>query len=131
MGAGEIKPWNRNCSDCQSVESSYPCPLSECLIHSSNKNAVNWVHSNCEGCLRLYDNGKEKCQKCGEEDLFCLWNYNCSQENKNKHISSFKIRALLQYLVGLNDQDVNPEFWINIKACFNDQMKRYPSKFDN
>ena len=127
---GVIQPWERSCSECESVESSYPCPLSSCSIHTSEKCVIDWVHSECDGKLRLYDNGKEKCQKCGEESLFCLWNFNCNSENKSKNISSFKVRALLQFLVGLNDSYVKPEFWVNIKACLNKQMSDYPEKFD-
>ena len=53
------KPWERSCYECQSVESTYPCPLKNCTKHSL-KEEIKWTHSNCGGYLRLYDNGKEK-----------------------------------------------------------------------
>lgn len=123
------KPWERSCYECQSVESTYPCPLKNCTKHSL-KEEIKWTHSNCGGYLRLYDNGKEKCQKCGYEDLFCFWNYNCDTDNKNTNFSTFKMRAILQYLVAVNDAKVSEDFWLNIKACFKKQKKDYPNKFE-
>jgi hypothetical protein len=122
------RPWNWDCGICESVESIYPCPINNCSKHFSDE-PISWVHSNCGGRFRLYENGKEKCQICGKEDLFCRWNYSCSSESKNQKISSYKLRTVLQYLVGLDDQNVSEDFWFNIKASFKHQKNDYPSKF--
>ena len=122
------KPYEWRTDICESIESEYPCPINDCSKHFSDK-PIRWTHSNCGGYFRLYENGKEKCQKCGVEDLFCNWNYACSNDNKNQKFNSHKIRAILQYLVGLNDDNVSDDFWFNIKQCFNKQKKDYPSKF--
>ena len=122
-------PWEMRTEVCESVESTYPCPFKNCLKHNKTS-PIRWTHSNCGGHFRLYENGKEKCQKCGVEDLFCNWNYSCAYDNKNQKFSSFKIRAILQYLVGLDDSGVSDDFWFNIKACFKQQKKDYPWKFN-
>ena len=119
-------PWNKSCDVCESVESVYPCPCENCSNHSDFK-SIKWNHLNCGGYLRFYENGIEKCQKCGKEDLFCNWPRCC----QNAKLSSFKIRAILQYLVGINDERVNTEFWFNIKACLKKQKEDYPARFIN
>ena len=62
-----------------------------------------------------------------EKDLFCNWPRGC----QNDKLSSFKIRAILQYLVGINDERVSTNFWLNIKACLVKQKKDYPTRFTN
>ena len=116
-------PWELSTSKCQSIESEYPCPIDGCSTHNLSE-PIKWTHTNCGGYFRLYENGKEKCQKCGIECLFCNQNRNCGSK-----FSYHKIRAILQYLVGLNDDNVSDDFWFNIKQCFNKQKKDYPSKF--
>lgn len=123
------RPWEMRTELCQSIESTYPCPLSSCSKHNRTTE-IRWTHSNCGGYFRLYENGKEKCQRCGEEDLFCNWNYSCNNDYKNQKFSSFKIRAILQFLMGLNDDNVSEDFWFNIKACFKKQKSDYPWKFN-
>ena len=122
---GAKQPWERSCSECESVESSYPCPLSSCSIHTSEKCVIDWVHSECDGKLRLYDNGKEKCQKCGSEFLFCCQDFNCGNK-----FSDFKIRRILQYLIGCNDEKVSDDFFFKLKDSFKHQKNEYPSKFN-
>ena len=122
------KPWDWNSSICESIESEYPCPINNCSKHYNDK-PIKWTHSNCGGYFRLYENGKEKCQKCGDEDIFCKWSYSCSSDTKNQKIDRSKLRAILQYLVGLNDENVSEDFWFNIKACFKHQKSEYPNKF--
>ena len=117
------KPWELSTSSCQSVESEYPCPIDGCSTHNLSE-PIKWTHTNCGGYFRLYENGKQKCQKCGSECLFCNQKYNCGSK-----FSSHKIRAILQYLVGLMDDNVSEDFWFNLKASFKYQQKEYPSKF--
>ena len=64
-------PWEMSTSHCQSIESVYRCPINDCSIHINDK-PIKWTHKNCGGYFRLYENGKEKCQKCGEEDFFAI-----------------------------------------------------------
>ena len=122
------KPWEMSTSYCQSIESEYQCPINDCSIHINDK-PIKWTHKNCGGYFRLYENGKEKCQKCGKEDFFCNWNYCCNSDNKNQQFNNSSIRAILQFLVGLNDDKVSEDFWFNLKMCFQKQKKDYPSKF--
>ena len=117
------KPWEWTTSNCESVESYYPCPIDDCIKHSQS-NRIKWTHINCGGYFRLYENGKEKCQKCGVEFLFCNNNYNCGTK-----FSYHKVRAILQFLVGLNDDNVSDDFWFNLKESLKYQMDNYPSKF--
>jgi hypothetical protein len=117
-------PWNKSCDACESVKSEYPCPCENCLNHSDFE-SIKWNHINCGGYLRLYENGIEKCQKCGKEDLFCNWFRGC----QNAKLSSRKIRAILQYLIGASDGRESTEFWMNITACLEKQEKDYPHRF--
>ena len=120
------KPWEYSTNICESILCEYPCPIEDSSIHSSDK-PIRWIHSNCGGNFRLYSNGKEKCQKCGVECLFCNQNYSCSDSNK---FNSHKIRAILQYLVGISDDNVSDDFWFDIKASLSWQKREFPSKFD-
>jgi hypothetical protein len=122
------KPWDWSCNICESIESKYPCPINNCSKHY-NDQPINWTHTNCGGYFRLYENGKEKCQRCGDEDIFCKWNYSCSSDTKNQLFCNYKIRTILQYLIGLDDENVSTDFWFNIKACFKHQREEFPSKF--
>ena len=117
------KPWEFSTNICESILNEYPCPIEGC----SNHNIIRWTHSNCGGNFRLYSNGKEKCQKCGVEFFFCNHNYCCSNGNK---LSYYKIREILQYLIGLNDDNVSDDFWFKLKASLKWQISEFPSKFD-
>ena len=117
------KPWELSTSKCQSIENEYPCPIDGCSTHSLSE-PIKWTHTNCGGYFRLYENGKEKCQKCGRECLFCEQNYNCGSK-----FSDHKITAILQYLAGSNFYNDSQRFWFNLSASFNNQKKEYPSKF--
>jgi len=119
------KPWELPTDNCESIESEYPCPIAECKKHNSST-PIKWTHSNCGGYYRLYENGKEKCQKCGVEHLFCNQNYTC---NDNSKFDPCKIRSILQFLVGLNDDKVNEDFFFNLKNSLKWQKEAYPSKF--
>ena len=124
----DTEPWKKSCDECESIESKYACPVYNCSQHGNE--AIKWTHGgDCGGGFRLYSNGKEKCQKCGEEDFFCNWNYCCNSDNKNQQFNNSSIRAILQFLVGLNDDNVSEDFWFNLKMCFKKQKKDYPSKF--
>ena len=115
------KPWELSTSSCQSVESKYPCPIDGCSTHNSNK-PLKWTHTNCGGYFRLYENGKEKCQKCGSECLFCEQNYNCGSK-----FSFYKIiRDILRYI---DDNNVGVDFLFNLRMSFMHQQIEYPSKF--
>ena len=82
------EPWKKSCDDCESVESKYPCPVYNCSKHGNE--AIKWTHGGgCGGGLRLYSNGKEKCQKCGKEFVFCLQNYSCYDSSKNQKQYSY------------------------------------------
>ena len=120
------KPWERSTNICESILSEYPCPIEGCTKHSSDK-PIRWTHTNCGGNFRLYSNGKEKCQKCGDECLFCNQNYSCSDSNK---FNSHKIRAILQYLIDNNDDNVSVDFWFDVGVSLKWQKIQYPSKFD-
>ena len=125
-----IKPYYKSCSNCESVESEYPCPITNCSVHRDLKNTIRWEHTNCGGYLRIYENGKEKCQKCGEEDYFCNWNKCCSADNKDQKIDDFRLRAILQMLMGLYYEGVSEDFFWNLKASLKHQRELFPEKFN-
>ena len=114
------KPWELSTSSCQSVESEYPCPIDGCSTHNSNK-PIKWTHTNCGGYFRLYENGKEKCQKCGSECLFCEQNYNCG--------SKFSFHKIIDILRYIHDNNVSFDFLINLNESFMHQQIEYRSKF--
>ena len=98
-------PWNYSCSECDSCESRYACPVNNCSRHGSE--AIKWTHGGCGGGLRLYENGKEKCERCGDEELFCLWDCSCYDESKNqKQYSYHKIKNMLAKLAGMEYMSV-------------------------
>ena len=117
------KPWEWNTSICESVESYYPCPISDCTQHAS-LTPFKWTHQDFGGFFRLYENGKQKCQKCGDELSFCFTYFNCGTKF-NVH----KIRAILQFLIRLNDDKVRENFWLNLKESLKYQKDNFPSKF--
>ena len=119
------KPWEIECSKCESIKSQYSCTLSDDFC--KDKTPKRWCHYGCGGYLRLYENGREKCTKCGREDYFCNWLYTDSP--RNQRIDSYKMRSSLQYLVGLDDNEVSTDFWLNLKASFNYQKKLFPNRF--
>ena len=122
------EPWNKTCDQCQSVPSDYDCPISNCSTHKKKK-TIHWVHRNCGGGFRLYENGKEKCQRCGVEDYFCKWSYSCQKDNKSQGLSYSKIKSILQALVGMDGSDASPLFFLNIKACIENQRQKFPNYF--
>lgn len=117
--------WELDCHQCESLISEYKCTLSDDFCQDNQPH--KWVHAGCGGHLRLYENGKEKCQKCGYENYFCNWNYESAP--KNQRNDPAKIRAVLQYLVGMDDSKVSYDYWFNLKASLNYQMKTFPNKF--
>ena len=123
------EPWKKSCDECESVESEYACPVYNCSKHGNE--AIKWTHGGgCGGGLRLYSNGKEKCQKCGEEFVFCLQNYSCYDSSKNqKQLSYSKIKNILSKLVGFDTRNVSPTFLISVAASIDKQYKDYPERF--
>lgn len=125
----EYGPWNWSCDKCESVESRYPCPLSNCSKHGNE--TINWRHGGgCKGGLRLYSNGKEKCQKCGEEEFFCLWDCSCADESKNNQKYDYsKIRNIFANAIGIDTRSVSPMFLIYVAACIDKQYQQHPERF--
>ena len=125
----DLEPWKKSCDECESVESKYPCPVYNCSKHGNE--AIKWTHSEgCGGGFRLYSNGKEKCQKCGIEEVFCLQNYSCYDASKNqKQYSYQKIKNILAKLVGMDTRDVSPIFFALISMSIDKQFKDYPERF--
>ena len=124
-----ISPWDYSCYECDSCESKYPCPVYSCSRHGSK--AIKWRHDSCGGGLRLYENGKEKCERCGEEELFCLWNCSCYDETKNyrKQFSYHKIKNMLTYLAAMDKSYASTFFLIHLSMCIDKQTKDYPERF--
>lgn len=122
-------PWEFSCSDCDSCESVYPCPVYKCSKHGDER--ITWVHgSSCGGSLRLYENGKEKCQKCGREKLFCLWDCSCYDESKNeKQYDYLQLKNMLTKLSGLDTRYCSPYFLFHIGMCIDKQYKDYKYRF--
>ena len=127
FGKCRTEPWNYSCDDCESIESRYPCPLSNCSKHGDEP--IRWVHGgDCNGGFRLYSNGKLKCEKCGVEDLFCLWNLNCCADESKYHYP--KVRNILGKIPGMMDaRSVSPMFFIYVTACIDKQYKDHPERF--
>ena len=117
------QPWNYECSDCDSIESFYPCPIDNCDKHGDE--IIRWTHTNCGGSFRLYENGKEKCEKCGTEDLFCL--FNCHGSRKLGYV---KTKAIFTRFLMSDTRDTKPFFFINLMLCIDKQYKDYPDKFN-
>ena len=124
------EPWNYSCSECDSCESKYACPVYNCSRHGSE--AIKWMHGGCHGGLRLYENGKEKCERCGEEELFCLWDCSCYDESKNqKQYSYHKIKNMLAKLAGMDTRYASTFFIVHVSMCIDKQFKDYPERFDD
>ena len=123
------EPWKKSCDECESVESKYPCPVYNCSKHGNE--AIKWTHGGgCGGGFRLYSNGKEKCQKCGEEFVFCLQNYSCYDSSKNqKQYSKIKIRNMVEKLVEMYAINVRSSFFFSIRVSIDKQYKDYPERF--
>ena len=122
-------PWNYECYECESVESNYPCPVYSCSKHSPGQK-IYWSHGNCGGSLRLYENGKEKCQRCGDEEYFCKWKCSCYQDNKTKQYSYSKIKNVLSKLAGMDTRYVSPYFLVHVSMCIDKQFHDYPEEFE-
>ena len=125
----EPEPWKKSCDDCESMESKYPCPVYNCSKHGNE--AIKWTHGGgCGGGFRLYSNGKEKCQKCGKEFVFCLQNYSCYDSSKNQKQYSYpKIKNIIARLVGMDTRNVSPTFLFSVAASIDKQYKDYPERF--
>ena len=123
------EPWKKSCDECESVESKYACPVYNCSKHGNE--AIKWTHGGgCGGGLRLYSNGKEKCQKCGEEFVFCLQKFCCYDSSKNqKQYSYTKIKDILSKKVGIDTRNVSPTFLFLIIMSIEKQYKDYPERF--
>ena len=121
--------WKKSCDGLESVESKYACPVNNCSKHGNE--AIKWKHGgNCGGGLRLYSNGKEKCQKCGVEEYFCLWDCSCIDTSKNKEQYSYsKIKNILSHLVGMDTKDVSPTFILLVAMSIDNQYHEYPERF--
>ena len=124
------EPWKKSCDDCESIESRYPCPLSNCSKHGDEP--FKRVHvGGCNGGLRLYSNGKLKCEKCGVEDLFCLWDCSCANESKNNQKYDYcKIRNIFAKAIGMDTRSVSPFFLLYVSACIDKQYKDHPERFE-
>ena len=84
----DLEPWKKSCDECESIESEYACPVYNCSKHGNEE--IKWTHGDdCGGGFRLYSNGKEKCQKCGKEFVYCLQNYSCYDSSKNQKQYSY------------------------------------------
>ena len=129
IGNVRAEPWNYSCYDCESVESRYPCPLSNCSKHGDE--AIRWRHGgSCHGGLRLYSNGKEKCEKCGEEQIFCLWDCSCADESKNNQKYSYqKLKNILSMAIGMDTRSVSPTFLAYVASSIDYQYKDDPERF--
>ena len=123
------EPWKKSCDDCESVESKYPCPVYNCSKHGNE--AIKWTHGGgCGGGFRLYSNGKEKCQKCGIEGVFCLKIFCCYDSSKNqKQYSKIKIRNMVEKLVEMYAINVRSSFFFSIRVSIDKQYKDYPERF--
>ena len=123
------EPWKKSCDECESVESKYACPLYNCSKHGNE--AIKWKHGGgCGGGLRFYSNGKEKCEKCGHENYFVLWDCSCYDASKNQNQYSYtKIKNILSKLVGMDTRNVSPTFLFSVAASIDKQYKDYPERF--
>lgn len=117
------EPWNYECCNCDSVESFYACPINNCNKHGNEP--IRWTHTNCGGSFRLYENGKEKCEKCGMEEHFCL--LSCHDSHK---IDYLKVKNTLAKLAGLNSRLCSPYFLIHVSICIDKQYRDHPEKFE-
>jgi len=124
------EPWNYSCSECDSCESKYACPAYNCSKHGNQQ--IKWTHGSCGGGLRLYENGKEKCEDCKVEALFCFWNCSCYDESKNeKQYSYKKIKNILAKLAGMDTRHCSTYFLIHVTLCIDKQWRDHPEKLMN
>ena len=123
------EPLKKSCDDCESVESKYPCPVYNCSKHGNED--IKWTRGGgCGGGFRLYSNGKEKCQKCGKEFVFCLQNYSCYDSSKNqKQYSYSKIKNIIAKRTGMDTRNVSANFLWLLSMCIDKQYKDYPERF--
>ena len=124
-----LEPWKKSCDECESVESKYACPVYNCSKHGNEE--IKWTHGGgCGGGFRLYSNGKEKCQKCGKEFVFCLQNYSCYDSSKNqKQYSYSKIKNIIVRRAGMETNNVSANFFWLLSKCIDKQYKDYPERF--
>ena len=129
VGNVRLEPWNYSCDDCESIESKYSCPIPNCSKHGTE--LIKWVHGGgCNGNLRLYSNGKEKCVRCGKEQFFCLWDCSCADESKNNQKYSYqKLKNVLSITGGLDARSVSPYFLLYVGASIDKQYKDHPERF--
>ena len=126
----KVDPWNLSCDDCDSVKSEYPCPVYSCSQHNATQKII-WTHKNCGGSFRLYENGKEKCQKCGDEDFFCKWKCSCFTDNKSRQYSYAKIKNVLAKLAGMDTRYASPYFLVHVSMCIDKQYKDFREDFED
>jgi hypothetical protein len=121
-------PWDYECYECDSCESRYACPVYKCSRHGND--AIKWCHGSCGGGLRLYENGKEKCERCGKENLFCLWDCSCYDESKNQRQYDYlKIKDFFAKAAGMDTRHCSTYFLIHVAMCIEKQLKQYPERF--
>ena len=125
----DLEPWKKSCDECESVESKYACPVYNCSKHGNE--AIKWKHgSGCGGYLRFYSNGKEKCEKCGDEDLFVLWECSCYDASKNQNQYSYaKIKNMFSKLSGMDTRNVSPTFLIYAAMSLDKQYHDHKERF--
>ena len=125
----DLEPWKKSCDECESIESKYACPVYNCSKHGNE--AIKWTHrGGCGGGFRLYSNGKEKCQKCGKEFVFCLQNYSCYDSSKNqKQYSYSKIKNIIAKLTGMDTRNFSANFLWLLSMSIDKQYKDYPERF--
>ena len=125
----DLEPWKKSCDECESIESKYACPVYNCSKHGNEE--IKWTHrGGCGGGFRLYSNGKEKCQKCGKEFVFCLQNYSCNDSSKNqKQYSYSKIKNIIAKLIGMDTRNFSANFLWLLSMSIDKQYKDYPERF--
>ena len=125
----DLEPWKKSCDECESIESKYACPVYNCSKHGNEE--IKWKHGgDCGGGFRLYSNGKEKCQKCGKEFVFCLQNYSCYDSSKNqKQYSYSKIKNIIAKLTGMDTRNFSANFLWLLSMSIDKQYKDYPERF--
>ena len=122
------EPWKKSCDDCESIESKYACPVYNCSKHGNE--AIKWKHGGCGGYLRFYSNGKEKCEKCGDEDLFVLWECSCYDASKNQNQYSYaKIKNMFSKLSGMDTRNVSTTYLIYAAMSLDKQYRDHKERF--
>lgn len=122
-------PWEKPTDNCESMPSDYACPIDGCPSHPNEKK-IHWTHSNCGGSFRIYENGKEKCQKCGKEDYFCKWSYSCSKDSKSGKIGYTRICNILAKIIAMDTKLISSWGLMNIVGSIRYQYEKFPEFFE-